>query len=109
MSDTEPATLTRQQAESARDVVIGHFRAYCYDQDAQLLPAECLPRLYEPGHNGSGWDLTWEGYGPHDWPRLASGGGYDDLGNLTAPATFPPGVRAEPINGCELGLYPHPD
>jgi hypothetical protein len=98
--------ISRKLAQRARDVVIEYFAVYCHDEDGNLLPAECLPRLYEPGHSGSGWCLGWEGNGPDDWTILVTAGGDRPDGTPFEPATFPRGVFAEPINGCELGLYP---
>lgn len=101
-----PITISRELAEQVREAVIEHFRLYTYDRDGNRLPDEQLPRLFEPGHNGSGWDLAWEGHGPYEWTILATGGGRCDSGLRYEPVTWPAGVFAEPINGVELGLYP---
>lgn len=89
-----PRALTHKQAEAARAAVIEFYRLFCYDSAGELLPAEMLPRLYPPGHNGSGWCLSWEGNGPDEWTMHVWRAG------------IPPNILAEPINYCELGLYP---
>jgi hypothetical protein len=103
----EQGRLPRVAAEAARQVVIDYFREWCYTEAGVLRPERELPRLFEPGHNGTGWDLTWEGSSPDEWTLLVTGGARDrDTGQHRSPAQFPPEVFAEPINHVELGLYP---
>lgn len=98
-----PKSLTRAQAERVRRIVVKYFDAYTHDLSGQPVPDEDMPRLYR---DESRWILVWEGSGPDDWPILVTGGGCGINGMPFEPATFPRGVFAEPINSCELGLYP---
>lgn len=111
---SKPKNLTKAKAQQALKAVEQQFAVYIeagYDG----------PKLYEPGHQCSGWAIGWE-EGPYEWPYRAFEGGTDEelfelaqaevgaegaakLANDPG-AACPEGVFAEPVNHWCLGLYP---
>lgn len=106
MSDTLKP-VSAKAARAVLKIVREHFRAWTHTPDGKPLE-HTPPVLHEPGTGwGDHWVISWEGEGPHPWPVLLTGGGVDDYsGARVEPATLPRGVFCEPINGCELGIYP---
>jgi len=117
-------TATRPLPEAVAQACLNAVRA----QFAAYIPPNPgkheQPRLFPPGHNGSGWVIQWQDpTAPHDWTLLAFVGGCNEdlayelinAGVLREQATAraaiaaapaPDGVHAEAINPWELGLYP---
>lgn len=99
-------TISKDQAEQTREMLISHFRAWTHTADGDRLPDEFLPTLYEPGFHADGWTVGWDG-GPDNWPHMSVMGRVDDVsGREFEPATFPPGVAADALDNVILTLYP---
>jgi hypothetical protein len=87
-------------------IVATWFEVPLLDTDGRRLTFDDgAPELFEPGHNGRGWVIAWEGGdAPDNWPYLTVSGGVNRLGRERA--ALPPDVLIEAISGCELGIYP---
>lgn len=101
-------------------------------QFAYAVTEDSGPALYQPGHDGPGWVIVWEGV--HDWALLVFRDCIDiDVFNEVASelkaqgvaedeawaraekhaavkgVPLPKGVFAEPVNHYTLGLHPSQD
>lgn len=107
MSKRKPVSSTL--AKRVRQIIIDHFPAYTRDANGKPLTEEReLPVLRKPNTGwGEHYTIAWEDGAPYEWPILVTLGGVSEFtGKSFEPATFPPGVYVEPINGIELGIYP---
>lgn len=102
--------VTPEQAETVREIVINHFRAWTHDPDGTLHPLRELPVLHAPRTGwGDHWYLVWVAYSevpPSQWETLVTLGGREDYtGVRIEPAVFPPDLLCEGVTSGVLGIY----
>lgn len=96
------APVSADQAHAVMAVLVEYLAPW-------IAESGVSPALRAPDTGwGEHWTIGWEGGGLYPWTVLATGGGVDDYtGHTHAPAPLPTDVFCEPINACELGIYPH--
>lgn len=100
MPDT-PKPVSEEDAH----IVLLKLRQHVHRHGGQSASS---PVLHEPDTGwGSHWVISWEPCALYPWPILVTGGGIDDYtGARIPPADFPAAVFCEPVNACEMGIYP---
>lgn len=114
MDTTPPRVVTPRQAGQVLAAIREKFSAYWENCEPRSRP--------RVDHGGAHPVIVWEAGSPYQWPHLFVAGGLDEeMATLAeeftgrdeafrlathGPAIIPDGVRAEPVDGCTLGLYP---